>query len=90
MAAYWKYADLVVSASTPSDVLTAYRVFVSELAKAETQPPQAPPAPAPAAAPVVDSNRSDGPLLTEVDQKLREAAAAGDLRSWLKASLSRG
>jgi hypothetical protein len=46
----------------------------------------APPPPAP----VVDSNRSDSPPLAEVDQKLREAAAANDLRGWLKAKLSAG
>ena len=90
MAAYRKAQELQASATTPSDVLTSYRVFAQELARSEAPAPPPPPAPAPVAPAAVDSNRSDGPLLTEVDQKLREAAAAKDLRGWLRASLSRG
>jgi hypothetical protein len=90
MAAYQKAAELLNSAGSPSDYVNAFRVFHQELAKAEAQPPAAPEAPAPPPSAPVDSNRSDSPPLAEVDQKLREAAATGDLKGWLKARLSQG
>lgn len=89
MAAYRKSAELLASATTPADVVNAYRVFHQELSVAETRVPAPAPAPVPAPAPSVDSNRSDGPL-PEVEQQLREAAAAKDLTGWIKAALRRG
>jgi hypothetical protein len=88
MAAYRKYAELAASATTPSDVLTAHRVFAQELARAEAPQQPAPATPPTIVPSVVDSNRSDGPHLLEVEQKLREAAAAKDLRGWISAKLA--
>ena len=84
MAAYAKAAALLNSSASPADSVNAFRVFAAELAKAEAQPAVVAAAPPPPS-PVVDSNRSDGPLLAEVEQKLREAKAANDLMGWLAA-----
>lgn len=87
MAAYTKAAELLNSAGSPSDYVNAFRVFHQELAKAEAQPPAAPEAPVPPPSAPVDSNRSDAASLAEVDQKLREAAEAKDLKGWISAKI---
>ncbi|MCJ7678783.1 MAG: hypothetical protein MUO35_13800 [Anaerolineales bacterium] len=83
-------AGLLGSASTPADYVNAFEVYHQARSKGMTHQQAVAEAAPPPPAPVVDSNRSDGPLLAEVDQKLREAAAANDLRGWLKAKLSAG
>jgi len=87
MAAFRKQEELRASATTPADHVNASVVFAQELAKAEAPQPTVAVAAPPPVSPVVDSNRSDGPLLTEVDQKLREAAATNDLTGWIAAKL---
>jgi hypothetical protein len=86
IAAYTKAQELLRSATTPADYVGAFEVYRQARDKAPQPAAQAAPA-APVPAPSVDSNRSDGPLLTEVDQKLREAAAAKDLHGWIAAKL---
>ncbi len=90
MAAYRKAQELQAAATTPSDVLTAYRVFAQELARAETPAPPPPPAPAPAAPVVVDSNRSDAPASAELVQEVREAVEKKDLLGGIKSLLRQG
>jgi hypothetical protein len=90
IADYARSAELLGSAATPADYVNAFEVYHQARSKGMTHQQAVAEAAPPPPAPAVDSNRSDGPLLTEVDQKLREAAAAGDMRGWLKAQLSRG
>jgi len=88
IAAYGSAAELLRSAATPADYVNAFEAYHQARSKGATHQQAVAEATPTPVAPVVDSNRSDGPLLTEVDQKLREAAAAKDLRGWISAKLS--
>jgi hypothetical protein len=87
IADYTRSAELLSSAATPADYVNAFEVYHQARSKGMTHQQAVAEAAPPPTAPVVDSNRSDGPLLTEVDQKLREAAAANDLKGWIAAKL---
>jgi len=83
-------AGLLGSAATPADYVNAFETYHQARSKGMTHQQAVVEAAPPPVVPVVDSNRSDGPLLTEVDQKLREAAAAKDPLAWIKAKLQQG
>jgi len=80
-------AGLLGSAATPADYVNAFETYHQARSKGMTHQQAVAEVAPPPASPVVDSNRSDGPLLTEVDQKLREAAATNDLTGWIAAKL---
>ena len=86
IAAYGPAAELLKSAATPADYVNAFETYHQARSKGMTHQ-QAVAQAAPPPEPVVDTNRSDGPLLTELDQKVREAASAKDLTGWIAAKL---
>lgn len=89
IAAYSVGSELLNRAATPADYVNAFEAYYQARNKGATHQQAVEVAtPVPAAPVVVDSNRSDGPLLTELDQKVREAAAAKDLRGWISAKLA--
>jgi len=85
IADYARSAELLGSAATPADYVNAFEVYHQARSKGMTHQQAVAEAAPPPPSPVVDSNRSDGPLLAEVDQKLREAKAANDLMGWIAA-----
>jgi len=87
IAAYETASGLLNSAATPADYVNAFETYHQARSRGMTHQQAVVEATPPPAALSVDSNRSDGPLLTEVDQKLREAAAAKDLHGWIAAKL---
>jgi hypothetical protein len=87
VSAYGTAHALLNSAATPADFVNAFETYHQARSKGMTHQQAAAEAAPPPPSPVVDSNRSDGPSLTEVDQQLREAAAAKDLKGWIAAKL---
>jgi hypothetical protein len=87
IADYTKASELLNSAATPADYVNAFEVYHQARSKGMTHQQAVTAAAPPPPSPVVDSNRSEGPSLTEVDQQLREAAAAKDLKGWIAAKL---
>jgi hypothetical protein len=90
--AYEAAATLLEQAETAADYVGAFEAY--HLARSQGATPQQAAAafdnPPPAAVmPRADSNRSDAPVLPEIEQKLREAEKRKDLQGWVSAQLSR-
>lgn len=92
--AYSVAADLLERAQTASDYVGAFEAY--HLARSQGATPQqaaaaaAEPAPPPAAVmPRSDTNRSDAPVLPEIENQLREAEKRRDLTGWAGAMLRR-
>ena len=86
IAAYGTASELLKSASTPADYVNAFEAY--HLARSRGMTHQEAVAEATPPAPVVvDSNRTDAPHPSEVDEKLREAAEKKDLAGWISARL---
>jgi hypothetical protein len=92
ITAYASAATLLDQAKTASDHVAAFEAYHQARLGGAT-PEEATPrgAPPPAAVqPRADSNRSDAPVLPEIEQKLREAEKKRDLGSWVSAKLAGG
>lgn len=90
--AYEAAATLLEQAETAADYVGAFEAY--HLARSQGATPQQaaesfggpPPA---AVMPRADSNRSDAPVLPEIEQKLREAEKRKDLQGWVGAQLAK-
>lgn len=90
--AYSVFADLFERAQTAADYVGAAEAY--HLARSRGATPQqaaaaAEPPPPAAVMPRSDSNRSDAPVLPEIENQLREAAGKRDLTGWAGAMLRR-
>lgn len=85
--AYASAAGLLERAQTAADYVGAFEAYHQARNRGATPQQAAEAAPTPAVPPIADSNRSDAPVLPEIENQLREAAQKRDLTSWVGAKL---